>query len=450
MALTEDIISQFVKITNDEKREKKEATVYGEYVTYNGKPHIQMDGSDLLTPVASNTVEANDGERVTALVKDHGVIINGNMTSPSASGERVDKVEIFLNDTIDVAEEAKKAAEEAAQNAANAQTSANEAIQNAAQALIDASYAERVATNYLKLDNYGLMVANMTDTLGKNILIGTSYIDFRDGTTVLASYSANAIDLGKNSTSSVINLCNGLGQILNYNEFGDTYPVLAFRSDNAIHLYAGNASLIVDDRVRNGIHLSYYGNEVHVHQLGVDITGDFYVNGMGKSDTDHVHTRLENTLGGGGDVRLVYDSAFYFRPGDTSTNYFLGGSTYRWRKLYAETASDTSSDMRLKEDFSTDFDRYVSMLDLLDPTSYLLINDSEGRRHVGYIAQKVWKAMIDVGLTETDFAGFNKYMQEEGSVYTYGLAYEEFIPILHAKIKQLEARIEQLENKEVI
>ena len=57
--------------------------------------------------------------------------------------------------------------------------------------------------------------------------------------------------------------------------------------------------------------------------------------------------------------------------------------------------------------------------------------------------------MKDVGIEESEFGGLVKEMQAEGSVYTYGLRYGEFIPILHAKIKTLEARINALENKEV-
>ena len=53
--------------------------------------------------------------------------------------------------------------------------------------------------------------------------------------------------------------------------------------------------------------------------------------------------------------------------------------------------------------------------------------------------------MKEAGLEESDFAGFIRDMQDEGSVYTYGLIYSEFIPILHAKIKQLEQKIKELE-----
>lgn len=80
---------------------------------------------------------------------------------------------------------------------------------------IDIKEARRVATNYMDLiPNIGLVVGNMTqDVLGKNILISAESMDIRDGETILARYSADKIELGKNSTSSIIELCNGVGTI---------------------------------------------------------------------------------------------------------------------------------------------------------------------------------------------------------------------------------------------
>ena len=63
MNLSSDLISQFVKVTNDSKKENNETTVYAT-VVYNGKPYVKLDGSDLLTPI-STTADVKDGERVT-------------------------------------------------------------------------------------------------------------------------------------------------------------------------------------------------------------------------------------------------------------------------------------------------------------------------------------------------------------------------------------------------
>lgn len=90
MALTSDLISQFVKITKDDKKVKNETTVYGT-VVYDGKPYVKFDGSDLLTPI-STTTNVKDGDRVTVMIKDHTVTVTGNISSPSARTEEVEYV----------------------------------------------------------------------------------------------------------------------------------------------------------------------------------------------------------------------------------------------------------------------------------------------------------------------------------------------------------------------
>ena len=75
----------------------------------------------------------------------------------------------------------------------------------------DIKDAAKVATNYLNFNGSGLTIGNLTDTtLGNNVFIDSDSVDIRSGTTVLASYQANKVELGKNSRNSVIDLCNGL------------------------------------------------------------------------------------------------------------------------------------------------------------------------------------------------------------------------------------------------
>ena len=92
MDLSNDLISKFVKITNDaDKQKSKEGTVYGTAVKYNGGIYVKIDGSDLLTPI-DTTADIKEGERVTITIKDHNATVTGNITSPSASRDDVKKV----------------------------------------------------------------------------------------------------------------------------------------------------------------------------------------------------------------------------------------------------------------------------------------------------------------------------------------------------------------------
>ncbi len=90
MALSQDIKMQFAK-TVVPKRVSQETTVEGTFKTINGKEYVQLDGSDILTPVKS-TVSAETGDRVKVLIKEHEATVNGNITSPSARSKDLDNI----------------------------------------------------------------------------------------------------------------------------------------------------------------------------------------------------------------------------------------------------------------------------------------------------------------------------------------------------------------------
>ena len=91
MGLSNDLISQFVKAASAENNDNKESTVYGVTKIIAGKTYVQIDGSELLTPV-NTTAQVNNDERVVVSIKDHSAMITGNVTSPSASAKSVEKV----------------------------------------------------------------------------------------------------------------------------------------------------------------------------------------------------------------------------------------------------------------------------------------------------------------------------------------------------------------------
>lgn len=92
MALSTDLISQFVKVTKDETKDNKGSAVYGEVVKYNDKDYVKIDGSDLLTPISSSSIVVDDGERVAILIKDHTATVTGNITSPAGTDKSVQSV----------------------------------------------------------------------------------------------------------------------------------------------------------------------------------------------------------------------------------------------------------------------------------------------------------------------------------------------------------------------
>lgn len=95
MALSNDLISQFVKVTNDNSDSKKETIVYGTATEYDGSMYVKIDGSELLTPI-STTADVKNGERVTVMIKNHNAIITGNISSPAARTGTVGEVNYSL------------------------------------------------------------------------------------------------------------------------------------------------------------------------------------------------------------------------------------------------------------------------------------------------------------------------------------------------------------------
>ena len=110
MGLSNDLISQFVKVTKDNTKQKTESTVYGETVYYKGETYVRLDGSELLTPVKSTT-DTIPGDRVAVMIKDHTATITGNLSSPSARksqvdgiGNKISEFEIVIADKVSTKE----------------------------------------------------------------------------------------------------------------------------------------------------------------------------------------------------------------------------------------------------------------------------------------------------------------------------------------------------------
>lgn len=113
MSLSSDLISQFVKATNDKEEVKKESIVYGTTVKHNNTTYVKLDGSDILTPIAT-TADTQPGERVTVMIKNHTATITGNLSSPAArsddikdiaeAAKKITEFEIVLADKVDTEE----------------------------------------------------------------------------------------------------------------------------------------------------------------------------------------------------------------------------------------------------------------------------------------------------------------------------------------------------------
>jgi hypothetical protein len=88
MGLSNDLVSQFVKVTKDTNEKKRSTTVYGTLVKVGETVGVMLDGSEVITPV-STLADYSEDDRVMVNIDNHNATIIGNITSPSA---RVDDV----------------------------------------------------------------------------------------------------------------------------------------------------------------------------------------------------------------------------------------------------------------------------------------------------------------------------------------------------------------------
>lgn len=110
--------------------------------------------------------------------------------------------------------------------------------------------AAKTATNYITMDYNGVMVSDTSQgSYGSNVLIASDGVNIRNGTTTVASFKANEIELGKGNKNSVIKLCDGFGKISvvhedygggSYSEFFKIYsPTTEICGDDWVSLETG-------------------------------------------------------------------------------------------------------------------------------------------------------------------------------------------------------------------
>lgn len=157
MNLQDDLLKQFADAVNSSgSGSKTDRTVYATVSRKeNDLIYIKIDGSELETP-AETMVEVGAGDKVFATIKDHSVVITGNISYPSLT---------------------------------------------------------RVGEVYITLRADGLLVGRLDKTtnipIGSYIVIGTEEITiYNENHEALSSFGANTIELGKKS-SALIKFCDG-------------------------------------------------------------------------------------------------------------------------------------------------------------------------------------------------------------------------------------------------
>ena len=130
---------------------------------------------------------------------------------------------------------------------------------------------------------------------------------------------------------------------------------------------------------------------------------------------------------------------------NADATYSLGSRNFVWDAIYCSTDTLNGSDRNIKNSIEALPEKYVRMLELVEPKRYKLNKGTSGRFHTGFIAQEVEAAMQKCGITSQEFAGWAAAKRKDGSE-TYFLRYSEFIPVLWAKVREQEERLKRLEE----
>lgn len=275
--------------------------------TYATKTEVQQSADSILSEV-STTYQSKDGmssyatksyvdqqdDSIASTVSSVQQTAQGALEKATTVEQTAEGLEVTLNQTTQTANAAQSAAS-AAQSTANAAQSA-------------ASDAAKTATNFMKLDGSGLCVGDQTaGTLGANALIASDKMSIRRGTAELATFAADRVELGKNSSSSTVSLCDGLMQVSSIEgysaiKFDDSVTprfdvgfengsrVEANNSLNEIAMRGGNAFVLVHGSGGDGSYISLDADRVYMgittELNSVSVGGGFYGN-------DEVRTALD-------------------------------------------------------------------------------------------------------------------------------------------------------------
>ena len=245
--------------------------------------------------------------------------------------------------------------------------------------------AAKTATNYMKFDNSGLTVGDLTgNTLGRNVNIDSSSVNIRNGNNVLASFAESLIEIGKNTSVSAVSFMNGTVKLIAQME---TWNNIAFRNayllaQNTIYIGAGSTDPTSDklasmltvrkDRI-NEINADVTDTEGHAYMNIRGGKASVYsdgnagwssVNVIANKDTSQVEL---HTNGSNGYKKLInYSHGLYYYDNSTILAAYNGRTPCLWDGYIWMRADQTAA---LSAPISQQPHGIIVIFALYDPTT---------------------------------------------------------------------------------
>lgn len=163
--------------------------------------------------------------------------------------------------------------------------------------------------------------------------------------------------------------------------------------------------------------------------------------GMGFTSISRVNTISKSVDRFSATNNSLY-SLGHFLP--SSVNCTLGNSSSVWGSLHIRSATQSSSDARLKNSISELSDDLSALFDLIKPVTYKFNDGTSDRKHLGFIAQDIEQSLKQLGIDTKDFAALCIPQEEDAYM---SIRYTEFIPLNTWEIQKLKARVAELEKE---
>lgn len=475
MSLSNELISQFAKITNDKKTSRiDEVTLYGEVVTCDDSICVRFDGSEELTPVTTiaekddkgnitnfkyGAASVKTGDRVSVALKNHSATITGNLTDPPMG-----RAEVKVNDDSIVAkvgEDVKVQIDAMGVRMDNFESGVNLSLNNMGVQInglttitnglsngtttIDGACIKTGTIDANRLNLTGAIAfGDLSSDVQNGINSAQTAADNAQSTADSAKSTANsAWTKAKNAADSLDNLVSDWGYTYDGTTYIDGARIMT-GTVTASSIQGGEVILLDEDELKAAAFTltgarSYDGAKLLITTGAFEVDaryGDIYL-----ESGDNCSIHISDDVACSGD----------FRPRDVGSNS-LGTNAYPWSDVYTQNDPIVTSDAKVKKDVVHDLTGYESFFNALSPCTYKFVDGESGRTHLGMISQDVEKALADCNISSMDFAGFIKSPKkdEKGNVidgeYAYALRYGEFIPLLIWQVQKLKARVAELEE----
>ena len=333
------------------------------------------------------------------------------------------------------------------------------------------------------------LVQKWTETSSSSVtgIKGANEDTFRRGNVVLTAEDVGAVSTGGDTAENTVkfntaserkNLASGeshttlFGKIAKW--FADLKTVAFSGSYNDL---SNKPTIPAAVAVKGNAETAYRTGNVNITPANMGLGN---VNNTADKDKSVKYARdAVGVVASAGDVRVGFsvdgvNFRTYNKAGTAAVNGYtnLGSGSFRWKQLFATTATISTSDRNLKKDIYQLTDTHLDFFLKLQPVSFLFKDGESGRTHIGFIAQDVEQAMSECGLTDLDFAGFCKdqkvevffeedengdkiekerpILDENGNPeYIYSLRYEEFIALNTYVIQKLWKRVDAVEKENI-